>query len=65
MEKRAWDDIRVEKVNENITRKMFWGQNIMVTKWELAPDTQIPVHDHVSEQVTMVERGSVTLCFPD
>jgi len=65
VEKRAWDDIRVEKVNENITRKMFWGQNIMVTKWELAPDTQIPVHDHVSEQVTMVERGSVTLCFPD
>lgn len=36
----------------------------MVTRWELAPNTSFGVHDHVSEQVTMVERGSVTLLFP-
>ncbi len=36
----------------------------MVTRWELAPNTPLPVHDHVSEQVTMVLEGSVTLVFP-
>jgi len=43
---------------------MIWGDQVMVTRWELAPDTSLPVHDHVSEQVTMVISGSVTLLFP-
>lgn len=65
METRSWDRIEEEKLTESISRKMFWGSNIMVTKWELAPNATLPVHDHVSEQVTMVERGSVKLQFPD
>ncbi len=60
----SWKDIAEERVNENITRKMFWGENVMVTRWVLAPNTVLPVHDHVSEQVTMVQEGSVTLVFP-
>jgi quercetin dioxygenase-like cupin family protein len=63
MEKIDWNSIREEKVNENITRKMFWGEKLMVTRWELAPRTTLPVHDHVAEQITMVERGSVTIHF--
>lgn len=65
MEKRTWDTVREERINENITRKMIWGENIMVTKWELEPDIVLPVHDHVSEQVTMIQQGKVTLKFPD
>jgi quercetin dioxygenase-like cupin family protein len=61
----SWDDIAEQRINENTTRKMFWGENIMVTRWELAPNTPLPVHDHVSEQVTMVQEGSVTLVFPN
>ncbi len=61
----CWNDIAEERVNENITRKMFWGENVMVTRWKLAPNTVLPVHEHVSEQVTMVEEGSVTISFTD
>jgi quercetin dioxygenase-like cupin family protein len=60
----SWNDITEQRINENITRKMFWGENIMVTRWELEPNTALPVHEHVSEQVTMVQEGSVTLVFP-
>jgi quercetin dioxygenase-like cupin family protein len=60
----SWTDIPEERINENTTRKMFWGENIMVTRWELKPNAALPVHDHVSEQVTMVHEGSVTLVFP-
>jgi len=60
----SWKEIPEQRINENITRKMFWGENIMVTQWELTPNTALPVHDHVSEQVTMVQEGSVTLVFP-
>jgi len=65
MEIRSWTDVSEERLNESISRKMFWGRNIMVTLWELAPNTSLPVHDHVSEQVTMVQSGSVTLLFPE
>lgn len=61
----TWDGIEAERVTESISRKMFWGENVMVTRWELAPNVQLPTHDHVSEQVTMVHDGSVTLIFPD
>lgn len=57
----SWDDISEEKLNEKITRKMFWGENIMVTRWVLAPHAIVPVHDHGSEQITMVEEGSIVI----
>ncbi len=60
----SWNEVNEEKLNENITRKMIWGDKVMVTRWELAPNTSLPLHDHVSEQVTMVISGSVTLLFP-
>lgn len=60
----SWKDVNEEKLNESITRKMIWGDKVMVTRWELAPNTSLPLHDHVSEQVTMVISGSVTLLFP-
>ncbi len=65
MEIRRWNSLEEQQINERISRKMFWGENIMVTKWELKPHTILPVHDHVAEQVTMIERGTVTLKFPD
>lgn len=61
----CWTDIREEKLNETTTRKMFWGENIMIVRVELAPNAVIPVHEHVSEQITMVEKGSIVMSFPD
>ncbi len=60
----SWKDVEDQRVNENITRKMIWGDRVMVTRWELASNTSVPIHDHVSEQVTIVIDGSVTLLFP-
>ncbi len=65
MAKRTWAEIETERINEHITRQMFWGEKIMVTRWQLDPDSTLPLHDHVSEQVTMVESGSLTLIFGD
>jgi quercetin dioxygenase-like cupin family protein len=59
----CWNDIAEERVNESITRKMFWGENIMVTRWVLEPNTILPEHEHIPEQITLVEDGSVTISF--
>lgn len=60
----SWKDVPAERINENIKRKMIWGENVMVVRWELAPKTELPEHEHVAEQVVMVHEGSVTLSFP-
>jgi quercetin dioxygenase-like cupin family protein len=59
-----WEEVPEDRLNDQVTRKVFWGDNIMVTSWELAADVSFPVHQHESEQITMVQEGSVTLVFP-
>lgn len=61
----SWTRIETERLSEQVTRQMFWGEHIMVVRWNLAAETSFPVHEHVSEQVTIVERGSAKLIFPD
>lgn len=64
MEVITWNRLHETRVNEGITRKMFWGENMMVARWELAAHTTIPVHDHISEQITIVQKGKLILHFP-
>lgn len=65
MPKVRWDTLKADQLNEQVTRKMFWGDKIMVTEWWLSPDVTFPVHQHESEQISMVQEGEVTLVFPD
>ncbi len=65
MEKVRWDTLEGDRLNDQVTRKMFWGDKIMVTEWKLAPNVVFPVHQHESEQISMVQEGEVTLVFPE
>jgi quercetin dioxygenase-like cupin family protein len=65
MEKRSWGDIEEEKLNEGIVRKMIWGEKVMVVRFELGPNISIQTHKHISEQITMVQKGTVILSFPE
>lgn len=65
MPKVRWDTLKADQLNEQVARKMFWGDKIMVTEWRLSPDVTFPIHQHESEQISMVQEGEVTLVFPD
>jgi quercetin dioxygenase-like cupin family protein len=65
MEKRSWDLIRKEKLSDQINRQMIWGKKLMAVRIEIAPNSSIPVHEHESEQFTTVQKGQVTLHFPE
>lgn len=52
-----WSAVPVEPIGEGITRQMIYGERIMVCRLTLAARTVTPVHSHVHEQVTLVERG--------
>ncbi len=61
MKKYSWSDLEAENLTPEINRKMLWGQNVMAVRLELAPNTIVPEHEHVSEQVTMVLEGSIKI----
>ena len=52
-----WSTIPVESVADGITRQMMTGDRLMVCRLTLAARTVTPVHSHVHEQITLVERG--------
>jgi quercetin dioxygenase-like cupin family protein len=52
-----WAAIPVEQVAGGITRQMVVGDRLMVCRLTLAARTVTPVHSHVHEQITIVERG--------
>ena len=54
-----WGSIPAVAVSEGIKRQMIWGDNVMVCRLRIAPHVVTPVHSHVHEQITMVERGRV------
>jgi quercetin dioxygenase-like cupin family protein len=52
-----WSAIPVERISDSITRQMFHGDRLMVCRLVLAANTVTPVHSHMHEQITLVERG--------
>lgn len=55
----SWADIKEEKLNDKITRKLAVGQNEMVGRLRLEKGAVVPPHKHVSEQITMVISGAL------
>ena len=53
-----WSAIPIETVAEGITRQMVAGDRLMVCRLTIAARTVTPIHTHVHEQMTLVERGS-------
>ena len=54
-----WDTIPREHIGEGIVRQMVYGETLMICRLTLAPGTITAAHDHVHEQMTIVEKGRV------
>jgi quercetin dioxygenase-like cupin family protein len=54
-----WADIKEERLNDKISRKLAVGQNEMVGRLWLAKGAIVPPHKHLSEQITMVLSGAL------
>lgn len=55
---RDWSRIPVERVADGVERQLINGERLMVCRLTIAARTVTPVHSHVHEQITLVERGS-------
>lgn len=54
-----FDNLPAEKITDGVTRRFIMGTQSSVVRWELKAGTVLPVHFHVNEQITRVEKGSM------
>ncbi len=59
MNPRRWEDVAEERLNAQATRRMLNTRNLTVAKIVLKKGAVVPLHHHLSEQITMLESGKL------
>lgn len=59
MEPYNWSTVTEEKMNPQFSRRVIHTPQMTVAQVWLAPGCIVPVHRHVSQQVTMLKSGSL------
>jgi len=55
----SWDDITHESVTDDIARRLFTGERIMLAHVYLDKGAIVPKHHHENEQLTWIVSGSL------
>jgi len=54
-----WDDITLETVTDDITRRLFTGSRMMIAHVYLKKGAVVPTHQHENEQLTYILEGAL------
>ena len=54
-----WDEIAADHVTDMISRKIVTGEREMMAQIWLKKGAIVPVHEHVSEQLTYIFKGAL------
>jgi quercetin dioxygenase-like cupin family protein len=54
-----WQSVKKEVLNDRLSRKFVSGEKVMVAQMRLSKDCLVPLHHHVSEQISMVMQGAL------
>ena len=54
-----WDEIPVETVTDDITRRLFTGTRMMIAHVYLKKGFVVPRHQHDNEQITYILEGAL------
>lgn len=63
--KTSWELIALEPMMAGLQRQMLNGEKLSLARFHFEPDTKVPRHQHVNEQITIVTAGKVKLLFDD
>jgi len=63
VQKLNWKEVPEEVVNPSMTRKMIWGEKLMIARMKFKNGFVVPLHHHVHEQVTQVISGKMRFWF--
>lgn len=60
-----WRQIPWERVNDNISRKLVTGKNLMMILYRFQPHQEYPTEIHEAEQSGYIIEGNIILRLPD
>ncbi len=59
MERYNWTAIREEQLNPRMTRRVIHSGQMTVARLWLGKGAIVPLHDHVNQQITMLQSGAL------
>src|ERR1700687_4753040 len=65
LEKTSWKTMKVEKLNDAISRQMISGENATLSQILLKSGAVVPRHSHVKEQYSWIISGALKFVFDD
>lgn len=65
MQTYKWDTVEVEKLTENIRRRMIVGTKEMLVRWEFNKGAVAARHSHPHEQIVVMVQGRLKLIVGD
>jgi quercetin dioxygenase-like cupin family protein len=57
--KLRWDEIKLEQLSGTLSRKLIYGDKVMVAEVRLKKGSIVPEHHHESEQLTWIVKGEL------
>jgi quercetin dioxygenase-like cupin family protein len=52
-----WDDVTLEPVTDQFSRRLIWGERVMLAQVFLKHGAIVPKHSHENEQLTYILEG--------
>ena len=52
-----WNEVKKEQMNPLLARQTIHGETMTVARLELRKGCSVPVHSHLNEQISMIEKG--------
>ena len=60
-----WDRIEQERMNPLLTRQVIHGEKMTVARIHLHKSGIVPMHHHINEQLSILEKGKVRFVVGD
>jgi len=60
-----WDDMPKEAVTGQFSRRLIWGERVMLAQIFLAKGAVVPKHSHENEQVSYIVKGTLRFWIGD
>lgn len=57
MKRYRWTEIEKEQMNPLCARQVIHGERMTIARIHLSKGAVVPLHSHVNEQITLLERG--------
>ncbi len=55
----AWEEVEKEQITDVISRRLVWGERMMIAQVVLDRGSVVPKHAHENEQITYILEGAL------